>query len=148
MLKTDVLPDLLGSLRTDATFRAWIPGCSTGEEAYSLAIILKEILDKTSNRINLQLFGTDIDNRAISKARQGVYPCSIKTDLGETRVNRFFIKEGDFYRIRKEIRDCVLFSVQNIIKDPPFSRLNLLCCRNLLIYLNSDAQKKLLPLFH
>jgi len=148
VLKTDVLPDLLGSLRTDATFRAWIPGCSTGEEAYSLAITLKEILDKTSNRINLQLFGTDIDNRAISKARQGIYPCSIKTDLGETRVNRFFIKEGDFYRIRKEIRDCVVFSVQNIIKDPPFSRLNLLCCRNLLIYLNPDAQKKLLPLFH
>jgi two-component system CheB/CheR fusion protein len=148
VLKTDVLPDLLGSLRTDATFRAWIPGCSTGEEAYSLAITLKEILDKTSNRINLQLFGTDIDNRAIGKARQGVYPCSIKTDLGEARVNRFFIKEGDFYRIRKEIRDCVVFSVQNIIKDPPFSRLNLLCCRNLLIYLNPDAQKKLMPLFH
>ncbi|WP_020588479.1 chemotaxis protein CheB [Desulfobacter curvatus] len=148
VLKTDVLPDLLGSLRPDATFRAWIPGCSTGEEVYSLAIILKEVLDKNPNRINLQIFGTDIDNRAISKAREGVYPFSIKADLGEERVNRFFIKEGDFYRIRKEIRDCVVFSVQNIIKDPPFSRLNLMCCRNLLIYLNSDAQKKLLPLFH
>ncbi|WP_216594019.1 CheR family methyltransferase [Desulfobacter postgatei] len=82
----------------------------------------KEVLDKTSNRINLQIFGTHIDNRAISKARQGVYPCSIKADLGEERVNRFFIQEGDFYRIRKEIRDCVVFSVQNVIKDPPFSR--------------------------
>lgn len=148
MLKTDVLPDLLGTLGIDATFRAWIPGCSTGEEVYSLAIILKEVLDKIPNRVNLQLFGTDIDNRAINKAREGVYPCSIKSDLGEDRVNRFFIKEGDFYRIRKEIRDCVVFSVQNIIKDPPFSRLSLLCCRNLMIYLNADAQKKLLPLFH
>ncbi|WP_321495956.1 chemotaxis protein CheB [uncultured Desulfobacter sp.] len=148
VLKTDVLPELLGTLSIDATFRAWIPGCSTGEEAYSLAIILKEVLDKNPNRVNLQLFGTDIDSRAINKAREGVYPCSIRADLGEDRVNRFFIKEGDFYRIRKEIRDCVVFSVQNIIKDPPFSRLNLMCCRNLLIYLNTDAQKKLLPLFH
>jgi len=148
VLKTDVLPDLLETLMPDATFRAWIPGCSTGEEVYSLVITLKEVLDKTSNRINLQIFGTDIDNRAISKARQGVYPCSIKADLGEERVNRFFIQEGYFYRIRKEIRDCVVFSVQNVIKDPPFSRLNLMCCRNLLIYLNTDAQKKLLPLFH
>nr|WP_320016389.1 chemotaxis protein CheB [uncultured Desulfobacter sp.] len=148
VLKADVLPDLLETLGTDATFRAWIPGCSTGEEVYSLVIALKEILDKTSNRINLQIFGTDIDSRAIKKAREGVYPCSVKADLGEERVNRFFIQEGDFYRIRKGIRDCVVFSVQNIIKDPPFSRLNLLCCRNLLIYLNTDAQKKLLPLFH
>ncbi|MDQ1271225.1 MAG: two-component system, chemotaxis family, CheB/CheR fusion protein [Thermodesulfobacteriota bacterium] len=148
VLKTEVLPDLLETLMPDATFRAWIPGCSTGEEVYSLVITLKEVLDKISNRINLQIFGTDIDNRAISKARQGVYPCSIKADLGEERVNRFFIQEGDFYRIRKEIRDCVVFSVQNVIKDPPFSRLNLMCCRNLLIYLNTDAQKKLLPLFH
>jgi len=148
VLKTDVLPDLLGAMRTDATFRAWIPGCSTGEEVYSLAIILKEVLDKNPNRVNLQIFGTDIDSRAIGKAREGVYPYSIKADLGEDRVNRFFIQEGDFYRIRKEIRDCVVFSVQNVIKDPPFSRLNLMCCRNLLIYLNTDAQKKLLPLFH
>lgn len=148
VLKTDVLPDLLGSLSTDATFRAWIPGCSTGEEVYSLAITLKEVLDGNPNRVNLQIFGTDIDSQAINKAREGVYPCSIKADLGEDRVNRFFIQEGDFYRIRKEIRDCAVFSVQNIIKDPPFSRLNLMCCRNLLIYLNTDAQKKLLPLFH
>lgn len=148
VLKTDVLPDLLGTLSTNATFRAWIPGCSTGEEVYSLAITLKEVLDENPNRVTLQIFGTDIDSQAINKARAGVYPSSIKAELGEDRVNRFFIKEGDFYRIRKQIRNCVVFSVQNILNDPPFSRLNLMCCRNLLIYLNTDAQKKLLPLFH
>lgn len=148
VLKTDVLPGLLDTLQNDTVFRAWIPGCSTGEEVYSLAITLKESLEKNPKRINVQLFGTDIDIRAIEKAREGVYPSSIAADLSQEQINRFFIKEGDFFRIRKEIRDCVIFSVQDVIKDPPFSRLHLLCCRNLLIYLNSDAQKKLLPLFH
>ncbi len=148
ILKTKILPALFESFQEDATFRAWIPGCSTGEEVYSLAMVFREVLDKNSKRINLQLFGTDIDNHAIDKAREGIFPASISADIGKERLKRFFIKEGDFYRIRKEIRDCVVFSVQNVIRDPPFSRLDLLCCRNLLIYLNTDAQKKLLPLFH
>lgn len=148
VLKTNVLPGLLEQLKEDSTFRAWIPGCSTGEEVYSLAIVLREILDNVPQQINLQLFGTDIDPHAIDKAREGIFPANIAADISQNRLKRFFIKEGAFYRIRKEIRDCVVFSVQDIIRDPPFSKLNLLCCRNLLIYLETEAQKKLIPLFH
>ncbi|MFH2060506.1 MAG: CheR family methyltransferase [Pseudomonadota bacterium] len=148
VLKTSVLPELLKQMKEDDTFRAWIPGCSTGEEVYSLVIVLRELLDNYPKRINLQLFGTDIDKFAIDKAREGLYPSSIITDMSEERVNRFFNKEGDFLRIRKETRDCVVFSVQDLTKDPPFSKLNMLCCRNLLIYLDTPMQRKLLPLFH
>jgi two-component system CheB/CheR fusion protein len=148
VLKTKVLPMLLGPVPEDGTFRVWIPGCSTGEEVYSLAMVIREVLDKNPKRINVQLFGTDIDDFAIDKARAGSYPASIAADMSKERLKRFFIREGDFYRIRKEIRDWAVFSVQNLVKDPPFSRLHLLCCRNLLIYLNTQAQKKLLPLFH
>jgi len=146
-LKTNILPEMLDRSK-EATFRAWIPGCSTGEEVYSLAIVIRELLDTHPHPINLQLFGTDIDDHAIDKARQGLFPASISADVSDDRLKRFFIKEGESFRIRKEIRDCAVFSVHDLIKDPPFSRLHLLCCRNLLIYLDSDAQKKLLPLFH
>ena len=147
-LKANIFPALFDSLKEDTTFRAWIPGCSTGEEVYSLAIVIHELLDTNPNHINLQFFGTDIDGHAIDKARKGLFPASIAADVGEDRLKRFFIKEGTSYRIRKKIRDCAIFSVQDLIKDPPFARLHLLCCRNLLIYLDNDAQKKLLPLFH
>lgn len=147
-LKNNVLPTLIEQTKEDETFRAWIPGCSTGEEVYSLAMILREYLNRHPRRIHLQLFGTDIDKFAIDKAREGLFPQSIATDVGDKRLKMFFTKEGNFFRIRKEIRDCVIFSVQDLIKDPPFSRLNLLCCRNLLIYLDTPAQKQLLPLFH
>ena len=148
VLNTGVLPELFEQMKEDAAFRAWIPGCSTGEEVYSLAIVLRECLDKIPKHIDLQLFGTDIDNYAIDKAREGFFPVSIAADVSPERLKRFFTKEGDFFRIRKEIRDCAVFSVQDVLKDPPFSRLNLLCCRNLLIYLDTEAQKKLMPLFH
>ena len=147
-LKTSVLPELIKDLPEDATIRAWVPGCSTGEEVYSLAMVIRECLDDIPKRINLQIFGTDIDGQAIEKAREGLYPDSVAKDVGPERQQRFFTKEGNYFRIRKDIRDCAVFSVQNIIKDPPFARLHLLCCRNLLIYLDAEAQKKLLPLFH
>ncbi len=147
-LKSAILPQMLEGMSEDGVFRAWIPGCATGEEVYSLAMTLRECLDDKRKRIDLRLFGTDIDDFAIDKAREGLYPDSIAADVSPERLKRFFVKEGDFHRIRKEIRDCVVFSVQNLLKDPPFSRLNLLCCRNLLIYLDADAQKKVLPLFH
>lgn len=148
MLKTSLLPEQLAQLKEDETFRIWIPGCSTGEEVYSLAMILHECLEQTGPRINLQLFGTDIDGRAIEKARQGLYPRGIEADVDEGRLKRFFRRQGEFYQIRKEVRENVIFSLQNVYSDPPFLRLNLLCCRNLLIYLNADAQNKILPLFH
>lgn len=148
VLEKSVLPGLLERLEQGATFRAWVPGCSTGEEVYSLAMVLRECLEKTPQQTHLQLFGTDIDSFAIDKAREGLFPAGIAADVGEERLKRFFTPEGDLFRIRKEIRDCAVFSVQDVLRDPPFSRLDLLCCRNLLIYLNTEAQKKLLPLFH
>ena len=148
ILKKSILPGVFANLPEDSTFRVWVPGCSTGEEVYSLAMVFKECLDTTSKRIALQLFGTDIDRYAIDKARKGIFPESIGADVSPERLKRFFTREQDAYSIRKDIRDSVVFSVQDILKDPPFSRLNLLCCRNLLIYLDGTAQKKLLPLFH
>ena len=148
VLAGDVLPGTFEAMKEDVTFRAWVPGCSTGEEVYSLAIVLRESLEKAHRRIQLQLFGTDIDDKAIEKARDGLFPASVAADLGPVRLRRYFVQEGDHYRVRKEIRDCAVFSIQDVLKDAPFSRLNLLCCRNLLIYLDTEAQRKLLPLFH
>lgn len=148
ILKGKIIPQLLHQKAEDGVFRVWVPGCSTGEEVYSLAIILDECLDSVSGYIALQIFATDINSIAINKARQGVYPASIANDVSQERLKRFFVKEGDCYRVRKRIREYVIFSTQDVIKDPPFSRLDLLCCRNLLIYLNSESQRKLLPLFH
>ena len=147
-LKKDILPRLLAATENDSVFRVWVPGCSTGEEAYSLAMVFHECMDGISKRMTLQLFGTDIDKYAIDKAREGLFPESIAADVSPQRLGRFFVKEQQSFRIRKEVRDSIVFSVQDVLKDPPFSRLNLLCCRNLLIYLNNQAQKKLLPLFH
>lgn len=121
VLKTSIIPNLFESMGQDDTFRAWIPGCSTGEEVYSLAIVLRECLEKSTKQINLQLFGTDIDKYAIDKAREGLFPASISADVSKERLKRFFTKEGDVYRIRKEIRDGAVFSVQDVLKDPPFS---------------------------
>ena len=148
VLKQDVLPHVLHDLQEGSALRAWIPGCSTGEEAYSLAMVIVECMEQMSKRVDLKIFGTDIDEEAVDKARHGLFPGSIKADVSQERLNRFFSKEGESYRVRKEIRECVVFSVQDVLRDPPFSSLNLLCCRNLLIYLNSGAQHRLLPLFH
>jgi two-component system CheB/CheR fusion protein len=147
-LKKKALPELIQQMDNGETFRAWVPGCSTGEEVYSLIIVLKEFLENQPKRIELQLFGTDIDEKAISKAREGLYPASISADVNKERLKRFFTKEGEFYRIRKEIRECAVFSAQDILRDPPFSKLHLLCCRNVLIYLEGQTQRKILPLFH
>ena len=147
-LKANGLSEALKNLPEHAYFRVWVPACSTGEEIYSLAIILKEYLENISKHINLQLFGTDINKQAIEKARKGLYPASIAADVGEERLKKFFTEEGNYFRITEEIRDSVVFSVQNILKDPPFSRINMLSCRNLMIYFNAQTQEKLLPLFH
>ena len=147
-LQQEVLPPILNTLPDNGTFRAWVPGCSGGEEVYSLAIILQELIDEMPKRINLQLFGTDVNQLSIDRAREGLYPASIGTNLTQQRLERFFEPEGQFYRVNREIRCSIVFSLQDVLKDPPFSRLNLVSCRNLLIYLNEEAQKQLLPLFH
>lgn len=149
-LKTEILPSIFTLHPEGGNLRAWVPACSTGEEAYTLAIVFREALEQTniSKHYSLQVFATDLDNEAINKARAGLYPTSIAADLSEARLNRYFVKEGANYRISKEIREMVIFAPQNLVMDPPFTKLDILTCRNFLIYLENDLQKKLLPLFH
>jgi two-component system CheB/CheR fusion protein len=148
VLKQEALLKLLSNKPEVEPVRVWVPGCSTGEEAYSVAIVLRECMDDLNRYADIQIFATDIDEEAIDAARTAVYPNSISVDVNKTRLKRFFMKEDSFYRINKEIRDVLIFAPQNIIKDPPFTKLDLICCRNLLIYLDTDLQRKLLPLFH
>jgi two-component system CheB/CheR fusion protein len=135
---------------SESVIRVWVPGCSTGEEAFSIAMLLAEYQHEKKSSVPVQIFATDIDARAIAVARKGIYPVSIAADLTRDRLARFFIPEpdGTSYRIHRNIRDMVIFSEQDVIKDPPFSRMNLISCRNMLIYMNAELQKKLIPLFH
>jgi two-component system, chemotaxis family, CheB/CheR fusion protein len=149
-LEEQIIPQLFAAKRAEAAIRIWVPGCSTGEEAYSLAILIAEHQDKLKDSFRVLIFATDIDSHAIATARTGIYPASIAADLTPERLARFFSPESGeaTFRIHKSIRDMLVFSEQNVIKDPPFSKLDLISCRNLLIYLNGDLQKKLIPLFH
>ena len=149
-LESLVIPKLFEGKPPGAVIRAWSTGCSTGEEAYSLAILLHEQSEKLKQNYKLQVFASDIDSRAIAVARAGVYPASVNTNISPERLARFFTAEpdGSAYRIHKNIRDILVFSEHDVIKDPPFSKLDLICCRNLLIYFDSDLQKKLITLFH
>jgi two-component system CheB/CheR fusion protein len=129
--------------------RVWVCACSTGEEAYSLAILIHEYMEAIKQQLRVQIFATDIDRHATEQARQGVFPASIAADVSPERLRRFFTLEVDgSYRIQKVIRDLIIFSEQDVLKDPPFSKLGLISCRNLLIYLNADLQKRVMPLFH
>ena len=127
ILENKVLPDLITELPNDYVFRAWVPGCSTGEEAYSLAMILLEVFEKIKKKkkITFLIFATDLDQDAIDKARQGLYPAKIAADISPERLKRYFVQEADGYRIIKAIREMVVFAFQNVIKDPPFTRLQL-----------------------
>lgn len=149
-LEQQVVPKLFAGKPSGATIRVWVTACSTGEEAYSLAILLQECREALKQNYAVQVFATDIDSRAITTARAGIYPASIATDISPERLQRFFTVEpgGGSYRIHKGIRDMLIFSEQDLIKDPPFSKLDLISCRNLLIYLGPELQKKLMPLFH
>jgi len=149
-LEAKVIPRLFANKPDSATIRVWTCGCSTGEEAYSIAILLHEQMEKLKKTCNLQLFATDIDSRAVEQARKGLYPASISADVSPERLARYFTKQADgsAYRINKGIRDLLVFSEQDVIKDPPFSKLDLISCRNMLIYMGSELQKKLIPLFH
>lgn len=150
VLGDHALPELFAAHPAGAALRAWVVGCSTGEEAYTLAMLFREALDrhKTSARYSLQIFATDLDPDAIVKARQAHYPANIAADVSAERLARFFVEEADGYRVGKEIREIVVFAAQNVISDPPFTKLDILTCRNLLIYLGADLQKRVLPLFH
>jgi two-component system CheB/CheR fusion protein len=149
-LRTEAIPAILAARPAGGALRAWSVGCSTGEEAYSLAMVFKEALEQVKPTANftLQIFATDLDHDAIDKARQGTYPTNIVADVPPELLRRYFIEEGNSYRVRKEIREVVTFATQNVIMDPPFTKLDILICRNLLIYLTPELQRKLLPLFH
>jgi len=150
LLKDKVIPALLAQRSPNETVRVWISGCSTGEEAYSLAIVFKDVIDKLKNSkgFSIQIFATDLDSEAIDKAREGVFSANIAKDMSAERLNKYFIKVDRGYQVAAEIRDMVIFAQQNMIKDPPFTKIDIMICRNLLIYLTPEIQKKLIPLFH
>jgi two-component system, chemotaxis family, CheB/CheR fusion protein len=153
-LKDEVLPALLAARAQAGVLRAWVAGCSTGEEAYSLAMVFREAQDalksgsRATPKCSLLIFATDLDKDAIDRARIGVYPANIAADVSEERLRRFFTDEERGYRVNKEIREMVIFAPQDLIMDPPFTKLDILSCRNVLIYLDAVLQKKLMALFH
>lgn len=149
-LRDQALPILLKDRPDNQVFRIWVAGCSSGEEAFSAAMIFREAMDKLEpvRHYRLQIFATDLDIEAIAKARQGLYPETITSDVSPDRLNRFFVKEDGKYRVCKEIRETIVFAQQDVVMDPPFTKLDLLICRNLLIYLEPQLQMKILPLFH
>ena len=146
-LKQKVFPKLIAERREEA-LRIWVPGCSTGQEAYSIAMAYTEFCDNTRRAPKLQMFATDLDEALLDKARAGLYAKTLVADLSPERLRRFFVQEDNGYRIRKPLRDAMVFARQNVLRDPPFSRLDLIACRNLLIYIEADLQKKLLPTLH
>jgi len=147
-LRKKMFPRLLKNRGPDQSVRVWVPGCSTGEEAYSIAISLLESIGDKRAEIPVQIFATDISGAAIEKARAGVYPKSIEQDVSAERLRRFFVKSENGYQIKKAVREMCVFARQNAVKDPPFSKLDLISCRNVMIYLGPPLQKRLLPIFH
>lgn len=147
-LKARVLPHLFEGKAPTASIRVWVPGCATGEEAYSIAILLLEEAARHDTRPAIQVFGSDLDGMALVAAREGRFLPSIAADVSEERLRRFFIRDGDGYRVRQELRDIVLFASHSILKDPPFSRIDLISCRNVLIYLDRELQEQVCRTFH
>lgn len=147
-LETKVIPDILAHKPKDGPVRVWVPGAATGEEALSIAMLLVEGMEKLGKYRQVQIFATDIDADVVERARQGDYPESIAADVPPDRLKRFFIRKDSAYRIKQEMREMVIYAEQNVISDPPFSRLDLISCRNLLIYLDMDLQKQIIPMFH
>ena len=142
-----ILSELVKSKPEDDKIRIWVPGCSTGEEAYSIAIILRECMNEARKNFNVQIFATDIDSIAIDKARIGSFS-GIESDVGKERLKASFTSTGNLFHVRKEIREMLVFAPQSLVKDPPFTKLDLISCRNLLIYFNAELQKKIIPIFH
>ena len=148
LLQTDILPALPAAKPEGRPLRVWVAACATGEEAYSLAILLREWMDDQQRELKVQMYATDLDHEAIATARAGLYPPNIAQDLSPERLRRFFLKEPGGYRIKKEIREMVVFAAQSVIKDPPFTRMDLVSCRNLMIYLEPELQERLIQVFH
>ena len=147
-LATQVVPQILKGKESDDMVRTWTIGCSTGEEAYGLAILLFEATDKLEIRPQLQVFASDLDENAIRQAREGLYPTAIEADVSVERLERFFTREGNYYRVQRQLRDAVLFTHHSVLRDAPFSRLDMITCRNLLIYLEREIQDVVFDIFH
>ena len=149
-IEHNIIPQLVTNIGPDSQIRIWIPACSTGEEAYTFAMLLIESQEHFNSNFNVHIFATDIDSHAIEIARAGLYPASVVNDISPDRLARFFISKegGSSYLIHKVIRNMLVFSEQDVIKDPPFSKMDLISCRNLLIYMKPELQKKIIPLFH
>lgn len=151
-LASETIPALLAANPDGAAFKAWVPACSTGEEAYTLAMVFDEAVTRAnareSGKYSLQIFATDLHGDAIDKARQGMFSRGVEDTVSNERLARYFVSDGAGYRIRKELRNMIIFAQQNIISDPPFTKLDILSCRNLLIYFNPKLQEQLIPLFH
>ncbi|MFJ7311500.1 chemotaxis protein CheB [Pseudomonas sp. NPDC098747] len=148
VMKGLILPSLLANKPPDYVFRVWVAGCASGEEAYTVAILLHELMEQHQSQLIVKFFATDLDDDAIRTARYGLYPLSIAQDVSAERLQRYFYQQPTGYLVKKEIREMIVFAVQNVIKDPPFTRLDLLCCRNLMIYLGPQLQMRLIPTFH
>ena len=148
MLAATIIPDMIRAHKTDQPLRIWVPGCSTGEEAYSLTMLFREAIQAAKKNIKLQIFASDVDSDAVTSAREGLYPETIKADVSEDRLGRFFSKDEHGYRVLPDLRNAVVFTVQDVLSDPPFSRLDMVSCRNLLIYLGAEAQANAVALFH
>ncbi|MGA2129512.1 MAG: chemotaxis protein CheB, partial [Xanthobacteraceae bacterium] len=148
LLAEKIVPDLVRGQAPSHPLRIWIAGCSTGEETYSLAMLFREQITAAKRDVKLQVFASDVDPDAVATAREGFYPATIEAEVSPERLARFFSKEDHGYRVVPELRAAVVFTVQDVLADPPFSRLDLVSCRNLLIYLLPDAQAKVISLFH
>ena len=148
LLEEKTVPDLLRARAADRSVRVWVAGCSTGEETYSLAMLLRERITAEKLDVKVQIFASDIDPQAIATAREGLYASAVDADVSPARLSRFFTREDQSYRVSPELRAVVVFTVQDVLVDPPFSRLDMISCRNLLIYLDASAQAKVVSLFH
>jgi len=148
ILRQKIAPDILKTMNKEDVVRIWTPGCSTGEEAYSLAMLFLEAAEESNKRLSLQIFATDVDTESLNFARAAVYPKSISADVSASRLKRFFTKENDSYRIKNNVRESIVFAKQNVFKDPPFSRLDMVSCRNMLIYMEPELQNKIISMFH
>jgi two-component system, chemotaxis family, CheB/CheR fusion protein len=147
-LAKHAIPPLFEGKEPSDSLRVWVPGCATGEEAYAIAMLLLEEAARHEIRPRVQVFGSDLDAGALAVARQGRYPIAIEADISQERLHRFFSREGDHYRAKQELRDVLLFASHSLLKDPPFSRLDLVSCRNLLIYLDRELQQQVCSIFH
>jgi len=148
LLAEKIVPGIIRNHAPDRNIRIWVAGCSTGEETYSLAMLFLEQIAEENRNLRLQIFASDIDPDVVASAREGLYAETIEKDVSAARLSRFFTKEGHCYRVTPELRSTVVFTVQDLLADPPFSRLDLVSCRNLLIYLRPEAQEKVVALLH